>query len=197
MLEASGDLIVICEPDGTFLARDILKLLAYAHDFDAVYGSRTSQPLVWHGANMAFLRLGNWAVAKYMQLIFNTPSLSDVGCTMRLIKRRVAEALADKFRIEGNQFGVEMMVLTIRDGFRVAQIPVNYMARIGASSVTGDPAKALILGLQMIWLITKHRIHEALAGRSDQTLPTDERLGIEQTPTINSQSAPASRGLTS
>jgi hypothetical protein len=179
--EATSELIVICEPDGTFLARDILKLLAYAHDFDVVYGSRTFQPLVWHGANMGFfLRFGNWAVAKYMQLIFNTPSLSDVGCTMRLLKREVAEELASEFTIDGSQFGVEMMVLTVRHNYRVAQIPVNYAKRVGVSSVTGDPAKAFALGLKMIWLITQHRIREAIANRGDQT------LGTEQTPTMNS-----------
>jgi hypothetical protein len=179
--EAVGDYIVICEPDGTFLARDILKLLAYADDFDVVYGSRTSQPLVWHGANMGFfLRFGNWAVAKYMQLIFNTPSLSDVGCTMRLLKRYVVEELAGEFTIDGSQFGVEMMALTLRHGFRVAQIPVNYAKRVGVSSVTGDPSKAFGLGLQMIWLITQHRIREALASRGDHN------LGAEQTPTMNS-----------
>jgi hypothetical protein len=179
--EATSDLIVICEPDGTFLPRDIHKLLAYAHDFDVVYGSRTFQPLVWHGANMGFfLRFGNWAVARYMQLIFNTPSLSDVGCTMRLIKRSVAEELADKFSIDGSQFGVEMMVLTVRHNYRVAQIPVNYAKRVGLSSVTGDPAKAFWLGLQMIWLITKHRIREAIVSRGDQS------LGAVHTPTINS-----------
>jgi hypothetical protein len=178
--EAACEYIVICEPDGTFLARDVLKLLAYADDFDVVYGSRTSQPLVWHGANMGFfLRFGNWAVAKYMQLIFNTPSLSDVGCTMRLLKRHVAEELAPEFTIDGSQFGVQMMALTLRHGYRVAQIPVNYAKRVGVSSVTGDPSKAFGLGLQMIWLITQQRIGEALASR-------DHTLGAEQTPTMNS-----------
>lgn len=160
--EATCDYIVICEPDGTFLARDTLKLLAYADDFDVVYGSRTSQELVWRGANMGtFLRWGNWAVAKYMEFLFNATSLTDVGCTMRLLRRDVAEALCDEFQIDGSQFGPEMMVLTLRHRYRVVQIPVNYLERVGVSSVTGDQAKAFQLGLQMIWLITKHRYEQA------------------------------------
>ena len=160
--EAAGDYIVICEPDGTFLPRDIIKLLAYADDFDVVYGSRTSQELVWHGANMGtFLRWGNWAVAKYMEFLFNATSLTDVGCTMRLIRRDVAKELRDEFRIDGSQFGPEMMVLTLRHHYRVVQVPVNYLERIGVSAVTGDPQKAFLLGLQMIWLITKHRLADA------------------------------------
>src|SRR5215210_5304117 len=37
--DAIGDYLVICEPDGTFLARDVYKLLAFADDFDVVFGS--------------------------------------------------------------------------------------------------------------------------------------------------------------
>lgn len=164
LAEAGGDYIVLCEPDGTFVARDIFKLLAYADDFDVVYGSRTSQQFVWHGANMGFfLRFGNWAVAKYMEFAFNGPNLTDVGCTMRLVKREVAQELAPQYTIRGSQFGPEMMVLTLRGRYRMVQIPVNYRPRVGESAVTGDPGKALLLGLQMIWLITKYRLREMKA----------------------------------
>ena len=164
--EATGELIVVCEPDGTFLANDIHKLLAYAADFDAVYGSRTSQQFIWRGANMgAFLRWGNWAVAKYIQFIYNATSLTDVGCTYRVVHRSVVRELASHFRIRGNQFGPEMMILTLHRGYRVIQVPVNYLPRVGESSVTGDPSKAFRLGLQMIWLITSRRFQHLLTDR--------------------------------
>jgi hypothetical protein len=191
--EATGDYVVICEPDGTFLARDVLKLLAYADDFDVVYGSRTSQLLVWRGANMGvFLRLGNWAVAKYVQFLFNAPSLSDVGCTMRLLRRGVVERLAGEFEVDGSEFGPEMMVLTLRHHYRVVQIPVNYSERVGLSSVTGDPEKAFWLGLRMIWLITRHRLRAILehdeVGSAEPQVATEavECDGSEQTATMNS-----------
>jgi glycosyltransferase involved in cell wall biosynthesis len=157
--EATGDYIVVCEPDATFLARDIFKLLAFAEDFDVVYGTRTTQQLIWKGANMGlFLRWGNWAVAKYMEAIYNSTSLSDVGCTMRLIGRRTALELDPHFTVGGNEFGPEMMVRSLRAGYRVVQVPVNYLPRVGTSSVTGDPLKAFWLGLRMIVLITRHRL---------------------------------------
>ena len=53
--EATGDYIVISEPDGTFLGRDTFKLLAYVDDFDVVYGSRTARTFIWRGANMGAL----------------------------------------------------------------------------------------------------------------------------------------------
>jgi glycosyltransferase involved in cell wall biosynthesis len=156
--EAAGEYIVVCEPDATFLATDIYKLLAFAEDFDIVYGSRTTSQLIWKGANMGwFLRWGNWAVAKYMELIYNATSLSDVGCTMRLIHKNVADELGPHFTVGSNEFGPEMMVRSLRAGYRVVQVPVNYLPRIGQSSVTGDLVKAFFLGLKMILLITRHR----------------------------------------
>ncbi|HOL34694.1 MAG TPA: glycosyltransferase family 2 protein, partial [bacterium] len=65
--QATGDLLIISEPDGTFSGRDVIKLLAYSDDFDYVIGTRTTRELIWHGANMgAFLKWGNWAVAKLL-----------------------------------------------------------------------------------------------------------------------------------
>ncbi len=159
LAEATGDYLVVCEPDATFRARDVFKLLAYAEDFDVVYGSRTSQQLIWRGANMGiFLRWGNWAVAKYMEFLYNATSFTDVGCTMRLIRRSAALKLLPFFRIGSNEFGPEMMIESLRQGLRVIQVPVNYLPRVGVSSVTGDPVKAVVLGLRMIKLITVRRL---------------------------------------
>src|SRR3954447_3203077 len=37
LLEATGDLIVLAEPDGTFLAEDVIKLLVYSGECDVVF----------------------------------------------------------------------------------------------------------------------------------------------------------------
>ncbi len=157
--EANGDYIVVSEPDGTFLGRDTFKLLAYVDDFDVVYGSRTARTFIWRGANMgAWLRWGNWAVAKLMEFLFNSTNLTDVGCTMRLIRREALARLDGEFTVGGSAFGPEMMLLSLLHGLRVIQVPVNYLPRIGESSVTGDVRKALALGFSMIALVLRYRI---------------------------------------
>jgi glycosyltransferase involved in cell wall biosynthesis len=159
LAEATGDYLIICEPDRTFFARDVFKLLAYGEDFDVVYGSRTSLQLIWRGANMGiFLRWGNWAVAKYMELLYNATTLTDVGCTLRLIRRPVALALLPSFKIGGSEFGPEMMVESLFQRCRVVQVPVNYLPRVGTSAVTGNFWKAFFLGLRMISMITLARL---------------------------------------
>jgi glycosyltransferase involved in cell wall biosynthesis len=165
--EASGDYLVVSEPDGTFLARDIYKLLAFADDFEVVYGSRTASMFIWRGANMGlFLRWGNWAVAKMMQFLFNSTNLTDVGCTMRLIRRDALARLEREFTIGGSAFGPEMMLLSLLHGLRVIQVPVNYLPRVGVSSVTGDPVKAVALGFWMLGLVLRYRLRACLGQRA-------------------------------
>jgi glycosyltransferase involved in cell wall biosynthesis len=152
--EATGDLIVLCEPDDTFIAKDIFKFLAYSDDVDVIYGSRTYKELIWSGANMGwFLRLGNWAVAKLLEVLFNTNTLTDVGCTYRLAHKNVIQELLPSFKVKSNFFGPEMMVRSYLNKYKCIQIPVVYKERVGKSSVTGNFFKAFKLGIKMILLI--------------------------------------------
>lgn len=157
--ETTADLIVLAEPDGSFDPQDIHKLLAYAGDFDVVFGSRTNRELIWTGANMGFLmKWANWGVAKYMEFLFNTTTLSDVGCTMRLVSRPVLDRIQPAFTVGGSHFGPEMMMLCILSGARVIQIPVNYKERIGQSMVCGNRWVAAWLGIRMALLVTETRL---------------------------------------
>jgi glycosyltransferase involved in cell wall biosynthesis len=158
LAEAAGELIVLAEPDGTFRPADLVKLLAYSDECEAVFGTRTTRELIWRGANMGwFLRWGNWGAAKLVEVIFNTSHLSDIGCTYRLLDRSLADHLLANMRVGGNHAGAEILLLTIVSGARFVEVPVNYLPRVGRSSVTGDPQKALLLGLRMIALILSFR----------------------------------------
>jgi len=175
--EASGDLVMLFEPDGTFRANDIYKLLAYADDFDIVYGSRTVKELIWHGANMGiFLKWGNYAVAKLMEFLFNTINLTDVGCTVRCIRKSTLQDVSPYFTVNGSFFGPEMMVISIAQQQKIVQIPVNYTKRTGSSSVTGNKLVAFLLGFKMIWLIVRYRFrswfnHNAFAIKKNESNP--------------------------
>ncbi len=157
--EAAGDIIVLCEPDGTFLARDIFKFLAYADDFDTVFGTRTTSVLIWKGANMGpFLKWGNWAVAKMLEFFFNTTTFTDVGCTMRLIKRDALRKIEPRFTVYGEHLGPEMMILVALNRLKYIEIPVNYLPRVGHSSVTGHKGKTFWLAVRMIVLVLRYRL---------------------------------------
>jgi glycosyltransferase involved in cell wall biosynthesis len=163
--EARGDLLILAEPDGTFLPTDVVKLLSYSGDCDAVFGTRTTREMIWGGANMgAFLKWGNWAVAKLVEVLFNTSHLSDVGCTYKLVSRPLADQLLPRFTVGDSHFGPELMLRVITSGARFVEIPVNYLPRVGESAVTGDVRKAFVLGVQMIAFILRFRL--ATLGRN-------------------------------
>jgi glycosyltransferase involved in cell wall biosynthesis len=158
LTQARGDLIVLAEPDGTFLPEDLTKLLVYSNECNVVFGTRTTRELIWADANMDwFLRWGNWAVAKLIEVLFNTSHLSDVGCTYRLLSRDIAKRVAGSMRVGGNHAAVEIMLLAIVSGTRFVEVPVNYLPRVGTSSVTGKRIAAVRVGLRMIQLILRFR----------------------------------------
>lgn len=183
LAEAKGDLIVLCEPDGTFEPRDLWKLLPFTVDTDVVLGSRTVQVFIWDGANMGlFLRWGNWAVAKFIEVLFGTAYLSDVGCTMRVMHRHVIDGLLPRFRLTGSSFGLELLLRSIVAHHRFVQVPVRYKQRVGQSSVTGDRWKAVSLGLEMIRLVLRFRF--CLASLAPRPLAHDrDRRGLPKHPT--------------
>ncbi len=156
--EATGDLVILAEPDGTFVGRDVLKLLAYADDFDMVCGTRTTRELIWAQANMGwFLRLGNLAVAKFLQVLHGGPSLTDCGCTLRLTHKTAVDRIVGDLTVGGSHFLPEMIILALRGGLRVIEVPVNYRGRIGESKITGTLTGTLRTGFAMIGLILRYR----------------------------------------
>ena len=156
--EATGDLVIMAEPDGTFMGRDVLKLLAYSEDFDMVCGTRTTRELIWAQANMGwFLRLGNWLVAKLIQVLYSGPSLSDCGCTLRLTHRAALDRIRGELTVGGSHFLPEMVILALKKGLKVIEVPVNYRGRVGESKITGNLKGTLKTGFNMIGLIIKYR----------------------------------------
>ncbi len=157
--EARTDYVILAEPDGTFAGADVVKLLAYADDFDMVCGTRTTRELIWEQANMGwFLRLGNLAVAKLLQVLFNTCSLSDCGCTLRLVRRDALQTFLSDLTVRGSHFLPEMVILARRRGLRIIEVPINYRARRGLSKITGSLRGAVTTGVAMIALILRYRL---------------------------------------
>jgi glycosyltransferase involved in cell wall biosynthesis len=157
--EAGTDVIAVCEPDGTFDPEDLRKLLAFMPECDIVVGSRTVSNFIWDGANMGwFLQWGNWAVAKLIEVLYNTSYLSDVGCTFRVLTAAQARTILDRSTLDGSAYGLEMLLISVITKSRLVQVPVNYHPRVGESSVTGERGKTIALGLEMIRLTLRMRL---------------------------------------
>jgi glycosyltransferase involved in cell wall biosynthesis len=166
-LERGYDLIIITEADQTFRGVDVPRLLAEVrnHHFvvgtrtatpylEDVVGTRTATPYLEEGANMGlFLVVGNIAVAKLLGILHGYLPLTDVGCTLRVIRREMLEAILPKLDAEGAAFSPQMIVKVLAHGGQIKEIPVFYLTRVGEAKITTSKAKAFRNGLQMIKVI--------------------------------------------
>jgi hypothetical protein len=104
-----------------------------------------------------FLRMGNWTVAKLLQVLYGGPSLSDCGCTLRLTHRAALERIRADLTVGGSHFLPEMVILALKKGLSVIEVPVNYRGRVGESKITGNLKGTLKTGFSMIGLIIRYR----------------------------------------
>jgi len=156
--EARGDLIIMAEPDGTFVADDIFKLLQLADKYEMVLGSRVKMSFAGKKNHLRWsLRIGNEVTARLLSFLYSAPPLTDCGCTLRLIHKNALTKIIDQFTVGGSHFLVEMTILGLKEGISIIEIPIRYRARVGSSKISGSLKGALITWLGMIWLILRYR----------------------------------------
>ena len=181
--ETAADLICICEPDGTFDPSDLLKLppripttsISSTARGRCVISSGTAP--TWAGTSAG----GTGRSPSSSSVLFNTASLTDIGCTMRLVSGPAVRGFAPHFTVSGGAFGPEMMILSVISGTRIVQLPVNYRARVGTQGTTEHFVDATKIGLQMIGLIVRYRLRrtetaEALRAAIEPLMPNRDSV---------------------
>jgi dTDP-glucose pyrophosphorylase len=163
MENATGDIFVLVEADGSFFARDLGKILEYMKDADMVLGTRTTKQMIEQAANMnLLLRIGNLVVAKFIELLWlykSEPRLTDVGCTYRAIWKLVYYDIRDSLRGVGPEFSPEMIIEAMRYNKRIIEIPVTYSGRLGGESkFSANMLANFITALRMLKLIMQKKI---------------------------------------
>jgi glycosyltransferase involved in cell wall biosynthesis len=154
-----ADVIVLAEGDMSFRGNDIWKLLPFVDDVDLVVGSRTHMAL--NDSQMDWFYLwGNLLMAKILQFRFvnarflGRTRFSDVGCTMRAIRKSSLQRIIKDLSIGGHHFAPHMTMVALRNGLKVVEVPVYYRRRIGVSKgAGGNRVLAIKTGLKMLWRI--------------------------------------------
>lgn len=151
-----ADLLIIAEPDGTFDGRDVLKLLSFSDDFDTVFGSRTHVPLIAKRSEMTFLRrILDVLFGKLISLLFLCPPLTDVGCTLRITNRKGWNKVKTECKADDAMFASEWLLLAAKNKVRFIEIPINFRARKGVSSLTSSFVKQAYWGVRIFFSIWK------------------------------------------
>jgi hypothetical protein len=104
-----------------------------------------------------YLRYGNVIVAKLLEYLFNGPCFTDVGCTLKMVKKRSLNIVLPQLKVKGSHFIPEFMIVVLKNKIKCVEIPVNYKERVGYSKITSDFCKAFKLGLIIIGFCFKER----------------------------------------
>ncbi len=154
LADDAAHLIVLCEGDMTFRARDLEKLLAYVNDADIVNGTRIVEQLREYSTQLStFMYYGNFFVGKLLELRhLGRGTFTDVGTTYKLLRRDSLERLMPVLKPQINlEFNAHFLDTALGIGERIVECPITFHPRSGVSKGGNvNNLRALRVGLRMI-----------------------------------------------
>jgi glycosyltransferase involved in cell wall biosynthesis len=125
---ASGEIILTFDADGTFQAREIPKLLQYAGEYDMVVGSRSAK----EERKNLYRRPAKWFLTKLANYLSQV-NIPDLNSGMRLFKKtdveRFLTILPSSF-----SFTTTLTLAYQCNEYQVKYIPVDHQGRVGGRS---------------------------------------------------------------
>jgi glycosyltransferase involved in cell wall biosynthesis len=153
-----ADVIVLCEGDCTFRARDLDKFLAYLPHAELVNGSRIVEQLRALNTQLStFMYYGNFFVGKLLEMKhLGRGTFTDVGTTYKCIRREALERLLPRLNPAINlEFNAHFLDVALENNVLTVECPITFHARVGESKGGNvDNRRATKVGLTMIRGIT-------------------------------------------
>jgi hypothetical protein len=155
LAQSTAELIVLCEGDMTFRARDLDKFLAYADHADVVNGTRIVEQLREFSTQLStFMYYGNFFVGKLLELKhLGRGTFTDVGTTYKLVRRQSLQRLLPVLNPAVNlEFNAHFLDVALAHGERIVECPITFHPRVGMSKGGNvNNGRALMVGLRMMW----------------------------------------------
>jgi len=149
-----ANVIVLCEGDCSFRARDIDKLLAFLPHAELVNGTRIVEQLRALNTQLStFMYYGNFFVGKLLEVKhLGRGTFTDVGTTYKVIRRASLERLLPHLNSAINlEFNAHLMDTALEQGILSVECPITFHARVGKSKGGNvDDLRAIKVGLSMI-----------------------------------------------
>ena len=154
LAEQTHELIVLCEGDMTFRAKDLEKLVAYIDHADVVNGTRIVEQLREYSTQLStFMYYGNFFVGKLLELKhLGRGTFTDVGTTYKLLRRSCLQRLMPRLNPAINlEFNAHFLDSALASGERVVECPITFHPRVGISKGgNASNLRALRVGIRMI-----------------------------------------------
>ena len=149
-----ASIIVLCEGDCTFRARDIDKFMAYLPHAEIVNGTRIVEQLRAYETQLnTFMYYGNFFVGKLLEVKhLGRGTFTDVGTTYKVMRREALERLLPYLNPNVNlEFNAHFLDTALRVGIITVECPVTFHPRVGLSKGGNvNTLRALLVGLRMM-----------------------------------------------
>ena len=151
---ADANVIVLCEGDRTFRARDIDKFMSYLPHAEIVNGTRIVEQLRAYDTQLnTFMYYGNFFVGKLLEIKhLGRGTFTDVGTTYKVLRRDALERLLPHLNPRINlEFNAHFMDTALRTGAIVVECPITFHPRVGVSKGGNvNTSRAMAVGLRMM-----------------------------------------------
>jgi hypothetical protein len=149
-----ANIILLCEGDRTFRARDIDKFMSYLPHAEIVNGTRIVEQLRAYDTQLnTFMYYGNFFVGKLLEIKhLGRGTFTDVGTTYKMLRRDALERLLPHLNPRINlEFNAHFLDTALRTGAIVVECPITFHARIGRSKGGNvNTSRAAAVGLRMM-----------------------------------------------
>ena len=127
--KAKHDIVIIADADGTYPLEDIPKLAGDIGEFDMVVGARTGAvvQVPW------MRRPGKWIITRLAEYL-SGQKIPDLNSGLRVFRRDVAVRFLTLYP-DGFSFTTTITLAMLTNHYRVKFVPINYLRRIGKSSI--------------------------------------------------------------
>lgn len=134
LLEARGKYRLFLDADGSTSITHLETFLPqFEEGFDVVIGSRDIEGsfIQVHQQRWreVFGDMGNWAI----RIVLGLWSYPDTQCGFKILSGEAAEAVAKRMVVDRFGFDYELLILAIKLGYKVKQMPVRWMNEEGST----------------------------------------------------------------
>lgn len=162
ILAARGDYILFSDADNSTPIEELAALLAAVRDggYDVAIGSRAAD-----GAREANRSAVRQALSDGLRLIVRhglAIPVRDTQCGFKLFTREAARRLFSAQTIDGFSFDLEILYLASRAGFRIAEIPVQWVDAPGSKVDTRREIQRFLRDLSRIRLNELRGVYRGL-----------------------------------
>lgn len=131
--EATGDIFVMGDADGTYPLEQSLNFINYIVEdgSDFVIGSRFKGSIEAGAMPALHQYIGNPMLTKMLNILFHA-DYSDTHCGMRAFTREAYEKM--DLKAPGMEFAIEMVIEAAEKNLNIKEVPISYRKRGGGEA---------------------------------------------------------------